>query len=287
MPILRQKQDALPKDFISRELAATTVRVQPAAPPDRVTLIWRAKWLILAVAVAATAVTYALSSAVAPTYRASAVVRVSVQSDGGISRDVVEGANELASQYAQLVTGDRVLRRAAATLGEQPGGLRPQVSAGTVASQNLIRVDARAGSVDRAMRRANAIAQAFAREQTALNAAQSLAYARSVRRRLAPVDAQIAAARKAAVAAKGTTDTAAVQSTLTSLMTQRQQVESTLAQAAANSEPAVDVYESAGGAAQVQPKPKLYAGLAFIVSLLLAAQLVAAVRLRRPAAREA
>jgi capsular polysaccharide biosynthesis protein len=244
-------------------------------------------WFVrLAAAVVAAALVaggvYVVSAAAPATYESSSTVRVSVQAPTGSTDQSVIASNDLASQYAQVVSADRVLRAARRRLTSTDADLSGEVSAGTVAAQNLIRLTVKGTNPGQAERRAAAVTQAFVAYLNRLSAEISERYAASVNEKLAPVDANIADARKALET--GTPDAQRnAASILAGLLVQRQQVLSSVAQSSAATRPSIQRVTNAGTASKVSPKPKLYAAIAFAIVLLLLARLtyVAAGRSRR------
>ena len=274
---------ALPKPAKApAEISAVT---QPAPDSDRrrgaFWWIVRLAAAVVAAGLAAAAV-YVVSAAAPATYESSSTVRVSVQAPTGATDQSVIASNDLASQYAQVVSADRVLRSAGRRLTSADADLSGKVSAGTVAAQNLIRLTVEGGNPGQAERRAAAVTQAFVAYLNRLSAESSATYAASVTEKLAPVDANIAEARKALDV--GTPDAQRnAASILAGLLVQRQQVLSSLAQSSAATRPSIQRVTNAGAASKVSPKPKLYAAIAFAIVLLLLARLiyVAAGRERR------
>ncbi|MDX6647625.1 MAG: hypothetical protein QOK40_3352 [Miltoncostaeaceae bacterium] len=259
----------------------------PREPVSRGALIWRAKRLILAVAAVCGVLTLVVSMLVPATYSSSATVRVSFPPALGGLRDTVLASNDLASQYAQLVTSTPVVDDAARRLGISSSNLRGAISAGTVADQNLISLSAQGSSAAEAGGRSNALADAFTRYLAQANARQTAAYATVVSKRLLPLQRQIdaaqarmaRAARGFAAAGQGAREAAnatfaSQQSLLATLQGQRQQLLSGLAQAAAGAQPSVEIVTVAGPGDKVQPRPVLYAVLALVLGGLVTAQIV-------------
>jgi capsular polysaccharide biosynthesis protein len=266
----------------------------PPEPPSRGTVVWRARRLIVAVAVACAVLTLAVSSIVPATYSSSATVRVTLPPGLGNTRDSVLASNDLASQYAQLVESTPVLADAAGHLGMSGGSLRAAVSAGTIADQNLISVNADAPSANESARRANALAEAFTRYLSQTNAGQTGSYAAGIDRRLRNLRSQINTAQAAMSRAAQGLDAASQsrraaanaafasqQSILGNLLGERQQLVSYLAQVAAAGQPEVAVVATADPGDKVQPRPALYALLALVVGALVTAQI--ALIVHRPA----
>jgi capsular polysaccharide biosynthesis protein len=237
--------------------------------------------LIVAPVAVAVAV-YAISSRTTPTYEASSTLRIVAQ--GGLSDQLVTASNDLASQYAQLADAPPVIARAARALHVRASELGGKVSGGTVAAQNLISIAARADSQAAAVRRSQAVAIGFIDYASTLNERQANVYARSVRDRLKPLDAQIATARKL-LNGGGTSQQNSASLLYSNLLVQRQQLLASLAQDAAASQPGVQLVAPAATASKVQPKPELYALVAFVAAALVAARIGYLTFRRRPADR--
>jgi capsular polysaccharide biosynthesis protein len=224
------------------------------------------------VPVAIAVAVYSVSSRIAPTYEASSTLRIVAQGQSGISDQSVLASNDLASQYAQLGDAPPVIRRAAKVLNVSRDDLDGQVSAGTVAAQNLIKISARAGDGPTAVRRTDAVALAFVEYVSGLNERQANAYSSSVQRRLRPLDDELAAARR--VLNRGTpsqrNSSALVYS---NLLVQRQQLLASIAQDTAASQPGVQLVAQATSASKVEPRPTLYALVGLVASALVAARI--------------
>ncbi len=254
--------------------------------------MWRAKGVILLVASLAGAATLALCTVLPATYELTATVRVAAQA-GSTSQEAVLASNDLASQYAQLVTSGPVLRASEEDLSLAPGTLDSVTSGGTVGEQNLIAVSVRAPDAQEAGVRADAVAVNLVVELQRANRAQAQAYTERVEAQLAPLDRRIAAAREEVdlltqqVAEGGTAGASAAtilasrQSNLSLLESQRDNVASNVAQVAAVVQPSVSVWSGAGAGGQVQPKPLLYTVVAVIIAALVTAQLAVVVGTRR------
>jgi capsular polysaccharide biosynthesis protein len=227
---------------------------------------------MVVVPIAIAAGVYSISSGLAPTYEASSTLRIVAQGQSGISDQSVLASNDLASQYAQLADAPPVIRRAARSLKIRPEDLDGDVSAGTVAAQNLIRIAARAGDGPAAVRRTDAVALAFVDYVAGLNERQANVYSRSVRRRLKPLDAELASARQ--LLNRGTPSQRNSTALLYSnLLVQRQQLLASIAQDVAASQPGVQLVAQATSASKVAPRPTLYALVGLVATALIAARL--------------
>lgn len=154
----------------------TTHLMPRSAPPDeffepgalaRSQIIWRARFTIIGVAVLIAAATWAVSSFLPGTYRASSDVLVTTR--GGLaSVDTVSGTNDLATQYAQFAGTSGVLNAAAQESQIPVGGLGVLVS--TVGNTNIIRITVTADSANRASKGALAISNSLIAEVQKLTA---------------------------------------------------------------------------------------------------------------------
>jgi capsular polysaccharide biosynthesis protein len=291
---MRLKSSLSPEQEL-RELERATRRMQERENDDRLSVLWRAKWWLLAVALAAGGAAYGISRyAVSPTYSSSADVVVRVHTVSGGFSDSITASNNLASQYAQVADSPSVLGRASGSLPGGTRGLAAAISAGTVGDQNLVRVTALAGTPRLAQLRANAVANAFVVQINASNADAAAQLRSSVERQLnssqqaiSKAQAGVVAATKNALAARKSrapvlsSVLAAREALLASLITQRQGIISDLAQASVETQPSVTVSALAGPGTQTQPKPVLYAGIAAVVTALAVGQILVLVRLRR------
>jgi capsular polysaccharide biosynthesis protein len=290
---MRLKSTLSPEQEL-RELERATRRMRERENDDRLSVLWRAKWWLLAIALIAGGAAYGISRyAVSPTYSSSADIVVTAHTLSGGLSDAITASNDLASQYAQLADSPPVLERASRSL-PSGRGLAAAVSAGTVGDQNLVRVTAEAGGRRLAQVRANAVANAFVAQISATNAEEAAQLRSSVERQLQ--SSQQAISRAEASVARATRQAnassrsraplrnsvlAAKESLLASLILQRQSIISDLARGTVEAQPSVKVSATAGLGTQVQPKPALYAGIAAIVTALAAGQILVLVRLRR------
>lgn len=231
--------------------------------------------VVLVVGVALAAVVYAVSGTISPTYSSSSTMIVNVNGGSGITDVSVSAANDLASQYAQLANSAPVTHRAEKALGVPAGSLDGKLAGSTVSAQNIIKVTATAGAAAAAQARANAAADALVNYVTAINAKQATKYAAAVTFRLKPIDKQIAAVERRI--SHGSADARRNASVvLANLVTQRQQVQSTIAQNAAGSQPNLQKVTPATGGSKTSPKPGLYALVALIIVLLIGGRIALA-----------
>jgi|GEM_PF-2643032 len=295
----RRRRPNEPRPETTPSVQRVTPDARPIAPPlpetaqeraapaaslpgevDRVGLLWRAKWVVVLVALVAGGAVYAISTQMPATYESSAVLRVAAQRDQSGPSTAATASNDLASQYAQLVTSSSTLDGAARALGTNRASLNGKVAGETVAAQNLIRVTSQGDEPAQSAARANAVARSLDGYIRRLGTRQADRYGRALAERLRPLNTSIRSAR-AALANSSKSDRGEAASLLSSLLVQRSQLQSSSATSQAGSQPAVDLVSRADPGGQIAPKPQLYAIVAFIVALLLAAQLSVAVLSRR------
>jgi capsular polysaccharide biosynthesis protein len=207
-------------------------------------------------------------------------VRVSVAPGATSSQDAIGASNDLSAQYAQLVSSDAVVNRAAKELKVPAGDLSGQVSAGTVQDQNLIRIQATAHTAPVAIARTEAVADAFTAVVIASNERQARQYRRTLERPLEPLNQNIASLREAIRNASTQERADNLRDSLNNLITERTRQQATIDQSVAAVTPAIDPVSRASAASQIQPRTKLYTIGAAIIAALAAAQL--AVVVRRP-----
>ena len=248
---------------------------QPSGPP-RSDILRRRWWLVLIIAVVIGGVTYVVSKKVPAQFRSTATVSVQV-TGAADPNESATAANSVASQYAQIVTGGTVLEAAAKTLSSgDASGLSGAISGGTVADQNIVQVRATGASAGQAQRRATAVVNALRLYVTRVSSNAASAYSRTARRQLQPIDTQISSISAKISAASRDALTSgrylAFQQTLSTLIAQRSSAEAAIAQNATNGQPTMNLLSTAGSGTQVAPKPTLYAGVAFVLALILVSQ---------------
>jgi hypothetical protein len=117
---------------------------------------------------------------------------------------------------------------------------------------------------------------------------QSSAYTSSVQHALGPIDQQIDHITRelSSEPKQGVTSglSLALQQSLSTLLAQRAAASVTIAQNAAGGSPSLIPLASAGPGLQVAPKPTLYTGIAFLLALILASELIVKAAPRRPQA---
>ncbi len=277
----------------TREFSRQGEGIEPQQPPlypaEDPSASWR-WWVprtiaVVAIAVLVGAVVYLISDVFHGRYESSAIVRVSVQTTGGISDPAVTAANDLASQYAQLVPTAPVVNAATSSLGVPSGDLAGAVTAGTVAAQNLVRVSATGSSPAQAQARATAVAEAFVAYVTKLDRQQAHAYEQAVTSKLAPLKREIAAARLRLLSTNVEVQHNATV-LLSGLVGQEESVLSSVAGSAAAAQPTVQLVAPGGAGTKVSPKPSLYGAIAFAATLLLLGRFLYVIGMRRQRFRE-
>jgi len=239
--------------------------------------IWSARWYVLSAAVIAGVAVFAVSHLIPKRFSASAIVRVTLPSGAALSEQSVQASNDLASQYTQVATAAPILSRAAAKLGPTAASLSSDVTASTVAGENLVQISARGTSAGESEARANAVARAFVaylNEENTKSSASAGAHLRTVQRQLQKVETNIENLQASREHGETLSKTKRLRlTTLQNEASSLQALEQSLFQAQVNSQaPNLSVFSPAGPGSQTQPQPKLYALVAFLVALLLASQ---------------
>jgi capsular polysaccharide biosynthesis protein len=261
--------------------------VRPTA--DRMTAIWRAKYLIVAATVLVGALVYAVSNSVTPVYSSSAIVSVTAASTpGGSAQDVALASNDLAAQDAQSITADGVLAQASKALGVPTSTLSSHLSAGTVNAQNIVQITVQASDPATAERWVNELAVAFKAYLGQSAQANSTALQNSVAAQEAPITQQItalqrviAAAPPAAAGSEALSQVQSEESQLTELIGTRATLQENTALAIASQQPNIDIVQTASSATKVSPRPTLYAAIAAVATLLATCQIATVVARRR------
>ena len=110
-----------------RSLRSRSPRPSPSTGRGAFWWFVRLAGAVLAAGLVAAAV-YVVSAATPATYQSSSTVRVSVQAPAGSTDQSVIASNDLASQYAQIVAAERVLRAAGRRLSGDDADLGGKVS---------------------------------------------------------------------------------------------------------------------------------------------------------------
>ncbi|HZO36455.1 MAG TPA: oligosaccharide flippase family protein [Solirubrobacteraceae bacterium] len=267
----------------SQETLASLLHRVEDEPRHRVRRFFR--WVgLLAIPFIVAGAVYAASGRLTPTYESTSTLRVQIQGQNGGSDQAVKASNDLAAQYAQLVDVGAVKRIAARKLNVPASELDGHVSSGTVAAQNLMTITASSEDGQQAVVRAKALTSAFRSYAHKLAGVQAATYVSAVNRRLAPLDKRIAEVEETLLIGNVDQQQAAAQ-LRANLITQRQQTVASAAQDAVAAQPNVQLVGMAASAAKVSPKPKLYAFVAFIATLLIVARIAfVLVRRREPPA---
>lgn len=274
-----------PTAYVSTDVSNERSAVQAAARPAWLsadTILLRRWWVVLLGAVLISAATFAVSKVVPATYSSSSEVVVLVS--GTDVNATTLGANNLASQYSQVVNSSQVLSMADKLMkppGDVPTG---SVSGGTVGAQNLVSIQATAASPQLAQARAVAVTDAFVKYINQQVANQATHYSQSSSAQLGPIGAEIAQTQAALDSAPPkSTKAQQLQSTLVTLLAQRASAQANIAQTAVAGRPSVQVTSNAGVGSQTAPRPTLYALVGFLVGLLIVARLVVYASRRRTA----
>ena len=289
-----------PKDTRLPPANGVEGRRPPANPPvDRLGAMWQGRWWILLSALVIAALTLVATMVVPKTFASSVTVRMNASPVSGSSvSDLATASNNLAAQYAQVVTSQAVLQPAAAAAGITPAELSAHTSSTTLASQNIISITVQAGGPAEAQAQADALGASLVDYIKATGAEASKAYSDSVEEQLAPLDDQISAAQKRVAAIAATLANAddgtapqevsaasarlgAAQSLLTALSDRRSNLLSQATVQALSLAPRAQVLGPAATANQIEPRPALYTLVAALLGLVIATQLVVTVAERR------
>ena len=234
-------------------------------------------WLVLLIAIGVAGITYAISGLVPKQFSSAGTAAVNVTGGSSDPSQVATAADNLASQYAQQVSAQKVIAQATRNLGPSDArNLSVAVSGGTVADQNIVQVSAVGSSPGQAQRRAANVLAALVGYVSSTVRQESGAYSRSVQTQLQPIDRQIRSISteisNAPSRSLNTGRYLALQQTLSTLIAQRSSSVLAIAQDASGGQPSLSVLTDPGPGAQVAPRPKLYAGVAFLLALVLVAQ---------------
>jgi hypothetical protein len=237
-------------------------------------------WIALIVVIAAVVIagaTYLISKRVPATYSSSSTI--AIQLSGTNANDTTQAANNLASQYAQVVSAQPVLGAAKRSLDPSAAnGLSSAISGGTVGDQNIVSVRATGRTPEQAQERAAAVTTAFIRYVRNLALRQSHTFNTESQAGLKPVDRQIrritAQLSKFGSPERPSARYLTLQQTLSTLLTQRSSTLANIAQTSVGGLPSVTVVNPAGPGGQTAPRPTLYAAVAFVLALLIVGRLV-------------
>ena len=252
--------------------APQSLQIDVPRRPSAGNAVLRWSWAIVIFAIAVAVIVYIASNRIPATYASTAKVAVTV-SGGTDANDSSLGANNIASQDAQMVSGSQVLALAGRRIH---GGIpSSSITGGVVGAQNLISIQATASSPSLAQKRAQAVARAFISYTNGQTARQIAAGRRQSAAQLRPLDAQIAALQKQvdALGSEVTAKSTSIQQTLVTLVTQRTTVITNIAEAAVDGRASVSLIDDAAGGSKTSPKPELYAAVGLVVALLVFARL--------------
>jgi capsular polysaccharide biosynthesis protein len=294
--IVRKEQPQSPgvptesKEDRSNSDAVPEAKVDSPPPDiDRLSTLWRARYLILLAVVVMGAAVYVISGATSPVYTSSATIGITAASTpGGNAQDVALASNDIAAQDAQLVKDDGVLTKASKALGVSVSTLSSHVSAGTLASQNIVQITVQSSHPALAQRWAHGIALAFQSYVLEKAQASSTSLQNSVEVQAAPLNQQISLLQLAISAASSAAPGSAAfvvlqsdESQLTGLVASRAALTESTALAIASQHPNVDILQSGTAPSKISPRPLFYGSLAALATLFVAAQLAIVAARRR------
>ncbi len=222
-------------------------------------LNFRSALLCLVISVAAALAAFVVGHALTKTYSAASTVEVDLNSEGGVTDTVVTAANDLASQLAQLVSSNPVVRLAEGKLHVPASSLTGTLSGSTVAAQNLVQITATGSNASEAESRATAGAEAFMAYVDGLYETYADHYITSVQHGIVsrvPVPAGDVTPKRVTPYGLG-------------LSEQEASVISESIRDAAGNVPDLQMVNAGGSATVTSPQPKLYALVAFVVALLI------------------
>jgi capsular polysaccharide biosynthesis protein len=267
--------------------------IEPPQSPsdvDRLSVIWRAKYLIIAVTIVVAGGVYAISSKVTPTYSSSATIAITAASTpGGSAQDVALASNDLAAQDAQLVEANDVLSQASKTLGVSASTLSSHLSSGTVAAQNLVQITVQSSNPTTAQTWANVVSRAFQAFMVHKGVTSASALQSSLNAQVAPLNhqitvlqLQIAATQPAAPPGSAALiELQGEENQLSGLLASRATLMDNTALAIVSQQPNVAILQSASAPSKISPRPLLYGVIAALAALLVTAQLVIVAKRRR------
>lgn len=247
----------------------------------------RFRWVVaLLAALICASATYLASLFVPPTFESTVLLRVTTGATSTGSSDGVLAANQLAAQYSQLVLSSGVLERTAALTGETVSKLSGALSGSVQANQNIVTITATAGSATRADALSAAAGEALAEYvlSTLVDPGGDV-----MRAQLTELQESLAAARTDAVDASavllesevtspertlGQLQYNAAASLISNLSSRERELRADLEIREAEQAVAVTPLGSPNGPQTTSPRPTLYALVAFVVTLLIAAHLI-------------
>jgi capsular polysaccharide biosynthesis protein len=200
---------------------------------------------------------YEIGHSLTATYQSSGTIRIALASEGGTNDPDVLATNDLATQYAQLVTSTTVQALTAQRLRVPVADLNGELRGSTVAAQNLLQVTASAGTPGLAQSRAAAATTVMKSYLASLSTRVGQQYLNALANGLAELRAQRGRPR-------GTT---------AAIVQAKAQAIASGVRDAAGSVPQFEIVDAQGDPTETTPKPKLYAILAFVVVLIISGRL--------------
>lgn len=283
LPLISRLGQAAPAKAPARKDAR---RPDPGAPPRK--RRWgpvRRAIIVFGVALFAGVLTLLISEHITPTYSSSSELRIVVGGVDGLGQDSLLASNDLAAQLVQLISTNKVLTAPALTLRIPVSKLRTEISAGTVAQQNLLQITAQASSAAESERVAKVVSQSFLAFMKADAANTVAAAAAGLTKSIAGLGRLQNRLSAELVTARGTGQKAVLLTQISATLTERQTLSSQLAQRQAVGSPIVETVQSAGVGSEVAPRPKVYALIGALVAGFVALQLLALANRRRPSPR--
>jgi capsular polysaccharide biosynthesis protein len=258
------------------ELATLPRSIRPSRTRSTVLRAVIATLLAVVVAIA----TYFIASGVTATYQSSSQLRVIVNEATGLGSDSITASNQLTAQLVQLVPTDAILTPPAATLGMSVSSLRSNISAGSVAQQNLLQITADGPSAGGAQQRAALVTRYFVSYVTQDAHRQLGIYVTNLSKQLQSVNNTYARLAARLRTAHGN-HAAVLQGELGSIVQQQQSLRTQITQRASAGLPVIQTVQAAGAGSKVSPRPVLYAIVALVVAAFIAAQVVVLAERRR------
>jgi len=228
----------------------------------------------LVIALIAGTLTYEVSARVAPTYRSSAELRVTVNGASGLGTDSLTAANDLTAQLVQVASTSLVLQRPAAELGMSASTLASSISVGSVSQQNLLAISAEAPSALAAQKRAVAVVNglmAFVAEDIAR---ANATFSRPLDIRISRLGRILDTIAKQLRRPQGTGAQFVLQAQYTNVVSEQQSLRTQLAERVASGRPSIVAVDRAGLGVKVAPRPTLYAIVGAVVAGFVALQLL-------------
>jgi len=225
--------------------------------------------LCLVASIGVALIAYFVGHTLHTTYDSSGTIRIAVASENGISDPNVTAANDLASQYAQLVDSSAVQQLTAQRLDVPVSQLNGALSGSTVAAQNIVQVTASGSTPGEAVARAQAATKEVRDYVSSLINQEGQQYLSSIRSALATLGSK-----------KG-----GPPGTTASIVSAKAQAVAQGARDMAGNMPGLQIVDVASSASESSPKPSLYALIAFVVALIVTGRI--AFTVSRPASASA